>query len=105
MFWSDQDSPQLYEGLVAGVPRTDVRLAIWLLRAGGPGVAYLGFARCRICGEILGTKDFGLLGFVWPERAEHYIERHGVWVPGLNDLIATVRSRRVQAPMSLSDGF
>ena len=49
--------------------------------------AQRGFALCRMCKDVLGTHDFMGHGFVWPERAEHYILEHGVWIPELDDLL------------------
>ena len=41
----------------------------------------MGFANCRICGANLGSRDVTAFGFVWPEKAEHYILDHDVWTP------------------------
>lgn len=54
-------------------------------------MSYLGWADCRMCKEQLGTRDFFGHGFVWPEKAEHYILAHDVWTPECNEMLATVR--------------
>jgi hypothetical protein len=42
--------------------------------------AYLGFASCRLCGEMLGTCDMLTPNKKWifPEKWQHYILLHGV---------------------------
>lgn len=61
-------------------------------------MGYLGWADCRICGERLGTRDCFGYGFVWPEKAEHYVLNHHVWTPGCDELLAAVRQTRRRAP-------
>lgn len=62
---------------------------------GSYGIAYMGWANCRICGEKLGTRDMFGHGFVWPERAEHYVVRHNVWTPGCDRLLVAIRKAGV----------
>jgi hypothetical protein len=40
---------------------------------------YKGSTTCRICGAMLGSHDLSAYGFIWPEKAEHYILEHAVW--------------------------
>jgi hypothetical protein len=61
-------------------------------------MGYMGWADCRICGERLGTRDFFGHGFVWPEKADHYVLAHGVWTPDCDELLAAVRRARRRAP-------
>lgn len=61
-------------------------------------MGFMGWADCRICGERLGTRDFFGRGFVWPEKAEHYILAHHVWTSGCDELLAVVRRARRRAP-------
>lgn len=61
-------------------------------------MGYMGWADCRICGERLGTRDFFGHGFVWPEKAEHYVLVHRVWTKECDDLLAAVRRDRRRAP-------
>jgi hypothetical protein len=46
----------------------------------------MGWASCRICGANLGSRDLTAFGFVWPEKAEHYIVAHDVWTPECTQL-------------------
>lgn len=94
MFWSEKDPPSRFAGLTKGVPKEDVALAVALLRSGTPGQSYMGWADCRICELRLGTKDFSRFGFVWPEKAEHYIDEHGVWTPGIAAFVAQVKAAK-----------
>lgn len=55
------------------------------------GLAYMGWADCRICGERLGTRDMIGLGFIWPEKAEHYITHHNVWTRECDDFLIALR--------------
>lgn len=54
-------------------------------------MSYLGWADCRMCSERLGTRDFFGHGFVWPEKADHYVLRHSVWTPECDEMLAAVR--------------
>lgn len=77
--------------------RRDIPMAVReelakVLENGERGISYMGWADCRICGERLGTADMVGHGFVWPERAEHYVLKHDVWTPGCDALL--VASRR-----------
>lgn len=54
-------------------------------------MSYLGWADCRICGEKLGTRDLFGHGFVWPEKAEHYVLVHGVWTKECAEMLDAVR--------------
>lgn len=93
MFWSESSPPSKFAGRLRDVPPGDALLAISVLRAGRPVQAYLGWADCRICGATLGTQDMGALGFVWPEKAEHYVEAHEVWTPELGELVAAAKTK------------
>lgn len=57
-------------------------------------MSYMGWADCRICGERLGTRDLFGHGFVWPEKAEHYVLRHKVWTKECDAMLAAVRRAR-----------
>jgi hypothetical protein len=61
-------------------------------------MGYMGFAECRICGERLGTRDFFGHGFVWPEKADHYVLVHSVWTKECDELLAAVRRAGRRAP-------
>ena len=94
MFWSDADPPSRFAGLTKDVSKEDVVTAVALLRSGRPLQNYMGWADCRICELMLGTKDVGRFGFVWPEKAEHYVEEHGVWTPGLAAFVAQLKAAK-----------
>jgi hypothetical protein len=56
-------------------------------------MGYMGHAECRICGEELGSRDFFGHGFVWPEKADHYVLVHNVWTRECNEMLAAIRRR------------
>lgn len=56
-------------------------------------MGYFGYAECRICHQRLGTRDMFGYGFIWPEKAEHYIDTHQVWTPGCAKLLIAVRTK------------
>lgn len=41
-------------------------------------IHYMGHSKCRLCGELNGTKTIYNDTFAWPEGLKHYIEKHGV---------------------------
>lgn len=57
-------------------------------------IGYMGRASCRICGVDLGSRDLFGHGFVWPEKADHYITHHNVWTPDCDSLLTAVRRMR-----------
>jgi hypothetical protein len=57
-------------------------------------MGYLGYATCRICRKQLGTRDFFGHGFVWPEKADHYVLIHDVWTKECDEMLAAVRRAR-----------
>lgn len=79
--------------------REEVARALQLRSAMNPTggdvlMGYMGFAECRICGEHLGTRDFFGHGYVWPEKADHYILVHKVWTADCDALLAVLRRER-----------
>jgi len=66
------------------------------LRRGVPIHSFCGFARCRLCDEVLGTKDLTDGEWVWPERLEHYITHHDITLP--RTFIATMQRNGWSAP-------
>lgn len=90
LFWSPIHRPQDF---VRATPHPDRDELATILAKGNVCDAYMGWAECRICGERLGTRDFGGCGFLWPEKAEHYLLAHSVWTPGCDALLAAVRRR------------
>ena len=61
-------------------------------------ISYFGFAECRICGEQLGARDLFGHGFVWPEKADHYVLVHGVWTKECDEMLAAVRRSQRRGP-------
>jgi hypothetical protein len=55
-----------------------------------PEVQAMGWASCRLCGANLGSRDMTAFGFVWPEKAEHYVVVHDVWTPECAALLKAV---------------
>ncbi len=45
--------------------------------------AYLGLSRCRLCGQPNGSLEQSDGTYAWPEGLAHYVEAHGVRLPGL----------------------
>jgi hypothetical protein len=82
------------EHIRRGVPMADREELARALQGGGVGMGYMGWADCRICGARLGTRDFFGNGFLWPEKAEHYILVHDVWTPECGEMLAAVRRSR-----------
>lgn len=68
------------------------------LAGGDVLMGYIGWANCRICGEQLGTRDFFGHGFVWPEKADHYVFVHKVWTKECDEMLAAVRRAKRRAP-------
>ncbi len=56
-------------------------------------MGYFGIANCRICKAPLGSRDLFGHGFVWPEKADHYVLNHNVWTPDCDELLMAVRRR------------
>ncbi len=73
--------PQL---LVSGQDSAEVAMVARYLRAGSTIVAYPEPSFCRFdCGEVdMGSRDLTDGTFVWPDGLVHYVERHGVRLPG-----------------------
>ena len=61
-------------------------------------MSYMGWADCRMCADRLGTRDFFGHGFVWPEKADHYVLRHSVWTPECDEMLAAVRRTGKKSP-------
>jgi hypothetical protein len=61
-------------------------------------MSYMGWANCRICKERLGIRDFFGYGFMWPEKADHYVLIHKVWTKECDEMLAAIRRARRKAP-------
>lgn len=88
-FFTKNDPKDFVRPNIPIADRTDLAKAL----AGGQELeAYFGHASCRICNAQLGCKDLHGWGFMWPEKADHYVLEHQVWTPGCSRLLAAVRS-------------
>lgn len=54
--------------------------------------AYLGVSRCRFCDAAVGSQEFSDGVFIWPEGLAHYVDKHGVRLPGrfVSHVLATI---------------
>jgi hypothetical protein len=57
-----------------------------------PNMQAMGWADCRLCGAHLGSRDMTRFGYVWPEKAEHYLVTHDVWTPECDEFLHAVLS-------------
>ena len=73
------------------VPRQAREELAGTLEQGNVLMTYRGSAACRICGARLGSQDLFAHGFVWPQKAEHYVLVHDVWTKECDALLATLR--------------
>ncbi len=96
MFWSEDHQPQDFAGQVGNVDHKKVTAVIEALKEGDTKASWKGWAECRICDEHLGSRDLGSHGFKWPSMAEHYIEEHGVWTPGLDQFAEALLGEEIE---------
>jgi hypothetical protein len=88
---------------VPRIDRDDLARALQLRtptsRDGGDVMmSYMGWADCRMCGERLGTRDLFGHGFVWPEKADHYVIVHDVWTKECSEMLAAIRRAGRKTP-------
>lgn len=93
MFWSDKFDPNDFVGKASEIDPDDVATVVAFLKGGKMGVGYRGMARCRIKGEnyFLGSHDMSHGPFEYPEKCWIYIEKHGVWTPELDQVLASLK--------------
>jgi hypothetical protein len=92
LYWGGLSHPRLFiRGDISEVDRAEVIAA---LEVGRSVVAYMGFARCRICGHILGVSDMITHGMLYPQKAEHYLREHQVWTRGCDELLRRIHASR-----------
>ena len=72
---------------IPAVSRRQVALILQHGRDAHPSTQAMGWADCRICGTALGSGDRTAFGFVWPEKAEHYVLVHDVWTEDCTRLL------------------
>ncbi len=69
------------------------------LARGIPFRFYPGVAECRICGEDVGSRELTDGTWAWPEGLLHYVQAHGVALPG--EFLQAARANAV--PEDLAD--
>jgi hypothetical protein len=97
MYWSDALGERPHDHVRRDVPDAHRRAVAFILKHGKdahPETQAMGWASCRICGVNLGSRDMTAFGFVWPEKAEHYVTAHGVWTPECSAIL----QRALSAP-------
>lgn len=64
------------------------------LRQGVIVQSYMGYSRCRICGENNGDLDLTDGTYVWPDGLVHYVEKHAVRLPDIfvNHVLGKIES-------------
>jgi hypothetical protein len=90
LYWGRASGERPHDHIRSDVPEVSRRSVAFILQNGKdahPSTQAMGWASCRICGANLGSRDLTAFGFVWPEKAEHYILAHGVWTPGCTILL------------------
>ena len=93
MFWSSTFDPNDFVGKTSEIDPDDVARVVTYLKGGQMGTGYRGMAHCRIKGEKywLGSHDMSRGGFEYPEKCWLYIEKHGVWTPELDIVLAKLK--------------
>jgi len=101
LYWGDVPGERPHDHIRHDVPDVHRRSVAFVLEHGKdvhPEMQAMGWANCRICGANLGSRDMAAFGFVWPEKAEHYLLAHNVWTPECSQLLQSVLAAR--APQS-----
>ena len=82
---------------ILGVHSYDGRVPAYLTQ-GARAAQYFGVAVCRCCGATLGSSDLTDGTWVWPEGLEHYLQAHGLPLPG--PFVNTIEQNRYQVPLA-----
>ena len=90
LFWEDAPGWRPQDFVRQDIGRVKREQLAHILANGNLGQSYKGFAECRLCKAALGSSDLSGLGFVWPQKAEHYVLEHDVWTPGRDALYAAM---------------
>ncbi len=81
-YWYSDYKPDLPDPVDFMGEMGDRELISQRLALGTRFIAWRGFAACRICGALLGTRCMTMDGtWVWPERLEHYVLEHQLVLP------------------------
>ena len=97
LYWGDSVGERPHDHVRRDVPAVDRRSVAFVLESGRdahPATQAMGWATCRICGAQLGSGDRTAFGFVWPEKAQHYVLAHDVWTPECAELLRNVIATR-----------
>jgi hypothetical protein len=60
---------------------SDMQKLAGYIANGKSAIAWAGYAGCRICDETLGTQCLTDGFYIWPEKLEHYILEHKIFLP------------------------
>jgi hypothetical protein len=84
-YWAGPDTsgdwPSAADFVDPGWDADDRSLVVDYLRQGQIARAYMGWSRCRLCGEVNGDLELTDGTYVWPSGLVHYVEDHDVRVP------------------------
>lgn len=82
-YWYSEREPHLPMPLGSYEPHPDKLVIVTYLKEHGEElIAWRGFSRCRICGEVPpGTRCMTDGVYQWPEGLWHYVEEHNVHLP------------------------
>lgn len=93
LYWGDSPGKRPHDHVRRDVSEVHRQSIVFVLKNGQdahPEIQANGWANCRICGTNLGSRDLTAFGFVWPEKADHYLLEHGVWTPECDQLLRQV---------------
>lgn len=95
LYWGSDPGERPNDHIRQAVPDVSRRAVAFVLEHGKdahPEIQAAGWANCRLCGAALGSRDLTAFGYVWPEKAEHYVSAHGVWTPECDAILHCVLS-------------
>jgi hypothetical protein len=92
LYWSRWSPPRLH--IRDGVPEADRATVIDALASGQVVFRYMGYANCRICRIVLGSCDMETHGMIYPQKSQHYLEKHRVWTRECDELLRCIRAER-----------
>ena len=81
-----KDGPDPHDFTNVAVDQRRCERVVYVIASAPSVEAWRGWANCRICGAHLGSHDLAAFGFIFPEFSEHYLIKHGLWMPELDDL-------------------
>jgi hypothetical protein len=85
MFWDENINPKNFVKVDLS---SDDKTEIIKFLSSGTAVNFAkGYARCRICDEPLSSSDSMKGKYIYPTKAEHYVDKHNVWLPEFNVIL------------------